>query len=93
MRLSAEQAKRVEDEFGVETIEEDHPIFPKLQEVFGDHTFVMDSEGLNIIEPESSDESANGRVVRLASWSDDKSALNVHEPQVLPVNVNLQAGE
>lgn len=93
MKLNAVQTKRIKDEFGVETISEDHPVYPNLKEHFGDHTFVMDAEGLNIVEPESSAEDANGKVVRLASWTEDRTALTVHAPQVLPVNVNLQADD
>lgn len=91
MKLNTAQAKRVEDEFGVATIPDDHPLYPKLVEAFGDHTFVLDSGGLNIVEPDASPDAASGTVVRLATWSEDKSSLNVHEPQVLSVKVNLEA--
>ncbi len=93
MKLNAVQTKRIEEEFGVETISEDHPVYPNLKETFGDHTFVMDTEGLNIVEPESSAEGGNGKVVRLASWTEDRTALKVHAPQFLPVIVKLQADD
>jgi len=93
MKLNALQTKRIEDEFGVQTVSEEHPVYPKLRETFGDHTFVMDTDGLNIVEPQSSAEGANGKVVRLASWMEDRTTLKVHEPQVLPVSVNLLADD
>lgn len=93
MKLSAAQAKKVEDQFGVETIPDDHPVYPKLAEVFGEHTFVIDSAGLNIVEPNPAPGTTSGTVVRLASWTEDRSSLSVHEPQVLSVVVNLEVDE
>lgn len=93
VKLTATQGKKVEDQFGVEVIPEDHPLHPKLLEAFGDHTFVMDATGLNIIEPDPEADNGNGMVVRLATWAEDRSALNVHDPKPLPVKVDLQADE
>lgn len=61
----------------------------KLKEAFGDHTFFLDFDGLNIIERGSESGSATGKVVKLASWSQDRSQLQVHEPEVLPVTIDL----
>jgi hypothetical protein len=30
---------------------EDHPVIPELNDLFGEHTFFLDHNGLNIVEP------------------------------------------
>jgi hypothetical protein len=30
---------------------DDHPLVPKLSKLFGDHTFFLNSNGLNVVEP------------------------------------------
>jgi len=98
MRLNAAQGKKIEDEFGIQTISEDHSVYPKLAEVFGDHTFLIDADGLNIVEPtplpdSSSVSVSSGTVVRLASWTEDQESLTVQEPEVLSVKVDLQTDD
>ena len=89
MKLDATQKGRVEDKFGTEAVADDHPAMGKLKEIFGDHTFFLDANGLNIIEPNPETGAQNGAVVKLASWTEDRTQLQVHEPEVLPVMVDL----
>lgn len=93
MKLSTALAQKVEQQFGIEAFPEDHPVTPKLVEVFGEHTFFLDANGLNIIEPDPAPENNGGVVVKLASWNDDRSQLTPHEPQVLPVAVDIVEDE
>lgn len=95
MRLSAARLRKVEEQLGVKAVPEEHPAVPTLKEAFGDHTFFLDAAGLNIVEPApaaegDSGESPNGNVVKLASWaSEERTELQGHEPQMLPVTVEL----
>lgn len=93
MKMTAAQQKMVENKFGVEAVPEEHPVHDKLTQAFGDHTFLLDAEGLNIVEPNPSPEQSTGTVVRLATWSEDRKSLQAHQPQVLPVTVDLEVEE
>lgn len=91
MKLEGMQLKTVEEQLGVDAIPEEHPVTPELKRAFGDHTFFLDTEGLNIVEPDPEAESASGAVVKLASWTENRDALRGHEPEVLPVIVKFDS--
>jgi hypothetical protein len=91
MKLDTTQKGTVENTFSTEAIEDDHPAMDRLKEVFGDHTFFLDADGLHIIEPNPEAGAQNGAVIKLASWTDDRTQLQAHEPEVLPVMVELGA--
>jgi len=74
MKLTSEQVARTINQSEVQAIPDSHPAIPQLNELFGDHTFLLDSNGLNILEP--AEEAPRGRVqaarvVNLANWSDE----------------------
>ncbi len=85
MKLNSEQVARTINQFEAQAIPDSHPAIPQLNELFGDHTFLLDSNGLNILEP--AEEAPRGRVqaarvVNLANWSDDNlTRLAPHEPE------------
>lgn len=89
MRLNATQISKIEDQIGAEALSDEHATIPKLKEMFGEHTFFLDTRGLIIVEPKPSPEILIGTVVKLASWIEEDTELQVHEPQVLPVTVDL----
>ncbi|HEX6842001.1 MAG TPA: hypothetical protein VF113_10730 [Stellaceae bacterium] len=72
-------------------IPDNNPIMPKLNELYGDHTFFLDSEGLHIVEPASGDGGApTGQVVKLASWRDaSRTALATHRPEPTAIVIAL----
>ena len=72
MKLNSAQVEQTLSQFEAQAIPDDHPMVPKLNEVFGDHTFFLNSDGLNVVEPdESATASARkGTVVNVASWND-----------------------
>ena len=77
---------------GTVAIPADNPVVPKLNEVFGDHTFFLDSAGLHIIEPAGADGAGvtEGQVVKLASWSDPGcTSLMPHRPEPTEIVVAL----
>jgi hypothetical protein len=85
MKLTSEQVTRTTNQFEVQALPDSHPAVPQLKEMFGEHTFLLDSNGLNILEP--ADASPPGpiqaaQVVNLANWSDETlTRLAPHEPQ------------
>ncbi len=92
MRLNAVQLRKVEEQFGIEAIPEEDAVTSDLKEAFGDHTYFLDADGLNIVEPNVFHESSIGNVVKVASWSsDDQTELLRHEPEVPPIAVDLES--
>jgi hypothetical protein len=92
MKLNSAQVERALGQFDARAIPEDHPVIPQLNDLFGEHTFFLDSHGLNIVEPvEASGAAAeSAKVVNLANWSDDnRSGLELHEPQATDVVIAL----
>ncbi len=103
MKLSTAHVRQTLDQLEEEAafgdtvaIPEDSPVVPKLNEIFGDHTFFLDSEGLHVVEPAPSDagEAAVGQVIKLASWHDaSHSALAAHPPEPTDILVVLEPDE
>ena len=93
MKLSAKQTQRTADDIGAQPVPEDHPIVMQLTRIYGDHTFFLDGDGLEIIEvmrPEAPTDN-EACVVRLASWTDDnRTRLAPHEPQATDMVVLLE---
>ena len=79
MRLTSTQVERTLSQFEAQPIPEDHPVVPQLNQLFGDHTFFLDVNGLNIVEPAGEQ---TWKVVKLASWKDaTQSSLTPHQPE------------
>ena len=54
MKLTSTQIEQTLDQFEAEPIPENHPMVPQLNEVFGEHTYFVNSDGLIILEPTGS---------------------------------------
>jgi len=79
-----------------EVVPEDNPAMPQLNQLFGDHTFFLDSDGLHIVEPaaETSGDRPMGVVVKLASWRDARrTSLKPHPPEPTDVVIALESDE
>jgi hypothetical protein len=89
MKLNSAQLERTLGQLEARAIPDGHPLIQQLNDLFGEHTFLLDRHGLNIVEPiEAAGESAT--VVNLASWSDEsRSGLEVHEPEATDVVIML----
>jgi len=93
MKLNSVQIELTMSQFEVQALPDNHPAIPELNELFGEHTFLLDSKGLNILEP--ADATPRGgvqkaRVVNLANWSGDHlTKLAPHEPQPTGAIVEL----
>jgi hypothetical protein len=51
MKLTSAQVERTLGQFEARAIPDDHPVIPQLNDLFGEHTFFLDRNGLNIVEP------------------------------------------
>ena len=90
MKLTSAQIERTLSQFEAQAIPESHPVLTRLNELFGDHTFFVDSDGLSIVEP--IDGAAPGstqaaRVVNVANCS--LANLAAHEPEPTDAIVEL----
>jgi hypothetical protein len=93
MKLSSPQVEQALSQLEAQVIPENHPAVPQLNGLFGDHTFFVDGNGLNIVEPAGRTDSAAeaGQVVRVASWSDEShTSLAPHEPESTDIVVILE---
>jgi hypothetical protein len=88
MKLASTMIERTLDQFEAEPLPENHPAVPQLNQLFGDHTFFLDDNGLNIVEPVGAE---TWQVVKLASWKDEtRSSLTPHEPEPTDVVIALR---
>jgi hypothetical protein len=93
MKLNSAQVEQTLTQFQAQVIPDDHPVVPELNALFGDHTFFLDHNGLNVVEPNESAQGGApaGTVVNLANWSDEgMTGLAPHEPQPTEVIVMLE---
>jgi hypothetical protein len=90
MKLNSAQLERTLGQFEARAIPDDHPVIPQLNDLFGEHTFFLDSHGLNIVEPvgAAGATAESAKVVNLASWS-SQSGLELHEPQATDLVIVL----
>jgi hypothetical protein len=93
MRLTSTQVKRTLSQFEAQAIPDDDPVVPRLNGLFGDHTFFLDTGGLKVLEPnETETDAQTGEVISLADWSDATlTSLRPHEPQFTGVVVVLES--
>src|SRR5262245_39183948 len=66
-----------------------------ISTAFGEHTFFLDRNGLNIVEPAEAAAGAaaqSAKVVNLASWSDDDpTGLELHEPEATDIVITFES--
>jgi hypothetical protein len=94
MKLNSAQVERALTQFEAQALPDDHPVGPQLASMFGEHTFFLDSGGLNVLEPTEATgaEETAGMIVNLAYWSDETlTKLSPHEPEPTGVVVNLES--
>jgi hypothetical protein len=94
MKLNSAQVERTLSQFQAEAIPDDHPVVRQLNDLFGEHTFFLDSSGLNIVEPAGAAPSGtqSAKVINLANWSDaNPTRLEPHEPEMTDVVVVLDS--
>lgn len=91
MKLSPAQVQRVQHQFEGQVIPEGHALTLQLEQAFGEHTFFVDSEGINVVEPSPTDVEV-GNVVKLASWvGEGYTTLEPNEPVPRPGEIRIGA--
>jgi hypothetical protein len=95
MKMNSAQIEQTLQQFQAQAIPAGHPVVPKLERLFGDHTYFLDSKGLNIVEPVNEEQDSGRRavVVNLADWDDraEKNTLEPHPPEVTELVIDLEA--
>ena len=93
MKLNSTQLEQTLNQFEAEVLPDNHPAVPQLNDLFGNHTFFLDTRGLKVLEPAGlpEQETQSGEIVSLADWSDATlTSLRPHEPQPTGVVVVLE---
>ena len=96
MKLSSTRIGQTLKQIGAHTVvvSQNHPMAGRLHEVFGDHTFFLDEEGLEIVEPAefAQVEAQAGELVKLALWDDaSRTTLAAHRPKSTGVIVTFDS--
>ena len=92
MKLTSAQVERTLSQFEAQAVPDSHPMVPQLNDLFGDHTFFLDNNGLSIVEPTPEAPGLEAaRFVNLANWSDtNHDRLAPHEPE--PTDAVIELG-
>lgn len=100
MKLTTDQVDAVARQTGAQPIPHDNPPQEALQNVFGDHTFYADPNGLHVLEEVETAETdpAQAEVIQIASWANEEmDELQPIEPRrtgaVLPLEGSEDAPE
>jgi hypothetical protein len=94
MKLNSTQLERTLSQFTAEVLPDDHPALKQLSNIYGEHTFFLNGNGLNVLEPADTAETdaQTGEIVSLANWSDATlTSLRPHEPEPTGVLVVLDS--
>jgi hypothetical protein len=98
MKMNTAQIRQTLHQYQAQALPAEHPVMPELERLFGNHTYFLDGNGLNIVEPvivepvepEQTD-GLRGVVVNLASWVDEKAqSLLPHKPESTDLVVDLE---
>ena len=85
MKLNTVQVEVIEAQTGAIPIPHDNPANEALVNVFGEHTFYADQNGLHVLETVAVEETTDGEhaeVIQIAEWAnEDKSELQPIEPR------------
>jgi hypothetical protein len=97
MKLTSDQIERAVDRLDVAAVANAPDLMAQLVELYGDHTFFVDADGLHILEMVDEDEGGAGgdvlTLVQLAAWSDETmSEVVTHEPRATGKSLALAEG-
>jgi hypothetical protein len=93
MKLSQAQISRTLSQFRAQVLAEDHPAVARFCELFGHHTFFLDTSGLHVLEllQVPGMESQDGELIRIADWSDAQfTELTSHQPEPTGIVIRLR---
>ena len=93
MKMNTAQIRQTLHQYQAQALPAEHPLMAQLERLFGDHTYFLDGNGLNIVEPVEPEQTdgLHGVVVNLASWADEKAqSLQPHKPKATDMVVDLE---
>jgi len=93
MKMNTAQIRQTLHQYQAQALPAEHPLMAQLERLFGDHTYFLDGNGLNIVEPVEPEQTdgVHGVVVNLASWVDEKAqSLQPHKPEATDMVVDLE---
>ena len=93
MKMNTAQIRQTLHQYQAQALPAEHPLMAQLERLFGDHTYFLDGNGLNIVEPVEPEQTdgLHGVVVNLASWADEKAqSLQPHKPEATDMVVDLE---
>lgn len=94
MKLDEQRVETTLSRFEAQKIPDEHPAVAQLSELFGDHTFFLDTIGLHIVEPAGDADSGEdkGKIVRIAIWSDARrTSLAPHPPEPIDIVIEFDS--
>lgn len=99
MKLSTARIEQVLGQLAPRTVvvPETHPRAADLHKIFGNHTFFLDEDGLEIIEPAIPDEGETsqpeaGQLIKLAIWDDAaRTVLAPHPAEVTGIVIHFKS--
>jgi hypothetical protein len=94
MRLSPTRVEQTLSQFEASVLPDDHPAMPRIKGLWGDHTYFLAPNGLNIVEPIDGGDAGIevAAVINLADWTDGSgTSLAAHEPQSTEVVLEFDA--
>jgi hypothetical protein len=94
MRLTSTQVERTLNQFEAQAIPDNDPVVSRLSDLFGDHTFFLDDNGLSVLEPTGPTEPGVQacEIVNLANWTDANwTSLAPHQPEPTGAVIVLEA--
>lgn len=97
MKLSPVRIQQTLEQLAAQTVvvTPEHPKAAELNEIFGEHTFFLDEDGLEIIEPaapEGHGENDAGQLVKLAMWNDAaRTELAAHPAEVTSIIIHYDS--
>jgi hypothetical protein len=95
MKLSSPLVEQTLNQFEAQAIPDSHPVVVRLNELFGEHTFFLNDDGLHIVESVEPIHAGTQEVhvINLADWKDaSQTSLTPHEPHATDVVVVLGVG-
>jgi hypothetical protein len=93
MKLNQAQISRTLSQFSAQVLAEDHPAVVQFHQLFGQHTFFLNSRGLHVLEllEIPGKEAQDGEMISIADWSDaDLMKLTTHPPEPTGVVIRLK---
>jgi len=99
MKLSPVRIQQTLDQLVSRTVvvPETHPKAAELHQIFGEHTFFLDADGLEIIEPAIPSDAGEieedaGQLVKLAMWNDAaRTVLAAHPAEITDVVIHFES--